>query len=92
MERQRQWPIMEQYQVWLHHLVLHVCFITETQRCVKRKISTATSEEIDDKGKVNLQGMGVFLDLTVRTWSDQCCLQMMQDHRPHQDNQLVLPP
>ena len=55
MEQQRQWPIMEQYHVWLCHLVSRVCFITETPRCEKRKISTATSEEIDDKkGKVSL--------------------------------------
>ena len=38
----RQWPFMEQYQVWLRHLVLHVCFITETWRCEKRKMSTTT--------------------------------------------------
>ena len=52
----RQGPIMEQYQVWLCLLVSRVCFITETPRCEKRKISrAATSKEIvDNKVKVSL--------------------------------------
>ena len=55
VERQRKWPIMEQCHVWLSHLVSRVRFITETPHCEKRKISTATSEEIvDKKGKVSL--------------------------------------